>query len=109
VELPDDAAGTKVLTELSAQDQAAPADVRIGTAYANGALTGTLAVPNPATVALGVPTDNTTGTLPTAAVVAADLLNEMNASALPIAQGLRDGMGASAAAIAAVGSINAIP
>jgi hypothetical protein len=94
---------------LFAQDQAAPADVRLGTTFANGALTGTLAVPNPATVALGVPTDDTTGTLPTAAVVAADLLNEMNSSNLPIAQGLRDGMGASAAAIAAVGSINVIP
>jgi len=41
--------------------------------------------------------------------LASDLLTEMNASALPIAEGLRDGMGASAAAIAAVGSIQAIP
>jgi len=41
--------------------------------------------------------------------LASDLLTEMNASNLPIAQGLRDGMGASAAAIAAVGSIQAIP
>jgi hypothetical protein len=41
--------------------------------------------------------------------LASDLLTEMNASNLAIAQGLRDGMGASAAAIAAVGSINVIP
>jgi hypothetical protein len=41
--------------------------------------------------------------------LASDLLNEMNASNLPIAEGLRDGMGASAAAIAAVGSIQVIP
>jgi hypothetical protein len=41
--------------------------------------------------------------------LASDLLTEMNASNLPIAEGLRDGMGASAAAIAAVGSIQAIP
>jgi len=41
--------------------------------------------------------------------LASDLLTELNASNLPIAEGLRDGMGASAAAIAAVGSIQAIP
>ena len=41
--------------------------------------------------------------------LASNLLTEMNASNLAIAQGLRDGMGASAAAIAAVGSINVIP
>lgn len=38
-------------------------NVRAGTVYANGLLTGTLAVPNPAYVALGVSTDNTVGTL----------------------------------------------
>lgn len=43
------------------------------------------------------------------AQLASDLLTEMNTSNLTIAQGLRDGMGASAAAIAAVGSINVIP
>jgi hypothetical protein len=43
------------------------------------------------------------------AQLATDLLTEMNTSNLTIAQGLRDGMGASAAAIAAVGSINVIP
>lgn len=89
--------------------QAATSDVRNGTVYANGALTGTCAVPPAASVALNVPVDNTVGSLATAAVVAADLLNEMNTSSLTIAQGLRDGMGASAAAIAAVGSIQAIP
>jgi len=41
--------------------------------------------------------------------LASDLLTELNASNLPIAEGLRDGMGASAAAIAAVGSIQVIP
>lgn len=43
------------------------------------------------------------------AQLATDLLTEMNTSNLTIAQGLRDGMGASAAAIAAVGSIQVIP
>ena len=42
--------------------QAAPADVRSGTVYADGNLTGTCAVPAAGSVALGVPVDNTTGT-----------------------------------------------
>ncbi len=42
--------------------QAAPADVRSGTVYADGALTGVLAVPAAGSVALGVPVDATTGT-----------------------------------------------
>jgi hypothetical protein len=39
-----------------------PADVRDGTSYAGGALTGTLAVPPAISVAAGVPVDNTVGT-----------------------------------------------
>lgn len=42
--------------------QAAVADVRSGTVYASGNLTGTLAVPDAGSVALGVPVDATTGT-----------------------------------------------
>jgi hypothetical protein len=42
--------------------QAAIADVRSGTVYALGNLTGTCAVPAAGSVALGVPVDNTTGT-----------------------------------------------
>lgn len=42
--------------------QANPADVRFGTVYASGALTGTCYVPAAASVAFGVPVDNTTGT-----------------------------------------------
>jgi hypothetical protein len=69
------------------------ADIRAGvTAGPNGEITGTL---QPVVI-------NT-------AQLATDLLTEMNTSNLTIAQGLRDGMGASAAAIAAVGSINVIP
>jgi len=37
-------------------------DVRNGTTYASGALTGTLKVPSASSVAVGVPVDNTTGT-----------------------------------------------
>lgn len=42
--------------------QAAPADVRYGTVYAGGNLTGTCRVPTAAQVANGIPVDNTTGT-----------------------------------------------
>jgi hypothetical protein len=37
-------------------------DVRNGTTYASGALTGTLKVPPSSSVAVGVPVDNTVGT-----------------------------------------------
>jgi len=39
-----------------------PSDVRDGTSYASGALTGTLKVPTASSVAVGVPVDNTVGT-----------------------------------------------
>jgi hypothetical protein len=42
--------------------QAAPADVRSGTVYADGALTGTCVIPAAASVAFGVAVDATTGT-----------------------------------------------
>jgi hypothetical protein len=42
--------------------QAAITDVRFGTVYASGLLTGTCAVPAAGSVALGVPVDATTGT-----------------------------------------------
>lgn len=42
-------------------DQPSAANVRSGVSYAGGALTGTMAVPSTASVALGVPVDNTTG------------------------------------------------
>lgn len=43
-------------------DTPAPANVRQGIVYALGSQTGTLIVPNPANVALGIGTDNTVGT-----------------------------------------------
>lgn len=46
--------------EVSA-DYPVAANVRAGTVYNFGALTGTLAVPSPAAVMAGVPTDNTVG------------------------------------------------
>jgi hypothetical protein len=49
-------------TADNALTQAAPADVRSGTVYADGNLTGTCAVPAAGSVAFGVPVDATTGT-----------------------------------------------
>jgi hypothetical protein len=58
--------GTSTFVDMFTADnsltQAAPADVRAGTVYADGNLTGTLAVPAAGSVALGVPVDATTGT-----------------------------------------------
>ena len=42
--------------------QAAITDVRFGTVYASGALTGSAYIPTASSVAFGVPVDNTTGT-----------------------------------------------
>ena len=48
--------------DYSGFGQASIADVRLGTTYAAGALTGTAAIPAAGSVALGVPVDATTGT-----------------------------------------------
>jgi hypothetical protein len=59
-----DGTGTYVdmFTADNGLTQAAPADVRSGTVYADGNLTGTCAVPAAASVGFGVPVDATTGT-----------------------------------------------
>ncbi len=58
--------------------QAAVADVRSGTVYASGNLTGTCAVPAAGSVALGVPVDATTGTaVLTAAAIRTELAVEL--------------------------------
>lgn len=51
-------------------NQAAITDVRFGTVYASGALTGVAYIPSASSVAFGVPVDNTTGT---ATLTAADV------------------------------------
>ena len=58
-----DTAGAKTLIDAT-QNAAMPAasNVRSGLSYAGGAATGTLAVPLPSQVAVGVATDNTIGT-----------------------------------------------
>lgn len=54
-------AGTEITLSTAGDNQAATSDVRSGTVYGGG--TGTLAVPDPAYVSLGVPIDDTVGTL----------------------------------------------
>lgn len=61
----EDAGSTGDVRELVTLDdtgQASEADVRDGVTYAGGARTGTLAVPPPSAVGVGVPTDDTVGT-----------------------------------------------
>jgi hypothetical protein len=64
-----------IITLGEATDYPAPANVRAGTAYNFGTLTGTLAVPPAGSVAKGVPVDNATGTaeLNATALLGADL------------------------------------
>jgi hypothetical protein len=51
----------QTLVDPSTTDIPVIGDVRDGVSYASGSLTGTLKVPSPLNVALGVPTDNTVG------------------------------------------------
>jgi len=74
--------GTTTFSDFYTADnnlgQAAPSDVRAGTVYANGNLTGTCAVPAAGSVALGVPVDATTGTaVLTAAAIRTELTPEL--------------------------------
>jgi hypothetical protein len=64
----------------------ATSDVRNLTTYANGTLTGTLAVPSPSNVASGVPTDNTVGT---AALTPADFWDYLTSGATAGSMGER--------------------
>jgi len=55
--------GTKTLVDATASaGMPAITDVRFGTSYASGALTGVAYIPSASSVAFGVPVDNTTGT-----------------------------------------------
>ena len=62
--------GSKTLVDATQGQMPAITDVRFGTSYASGALTGVAYIPAAASVAFGVPTDNTTGT---ATLTAADV------------------------------------
>jgi hypothetical protein len=55
------APATRLVSPDTVVDAPIPANVRNGVTYALGSLTGTLQVPNSASVAYGVPVDNTTG------------------------------------------------
>ena len=66
----------------------ATTNVRFGTTYGPGlGNTGALVVPSPATVLLGVPTDNTTGTL---LMTPSDFITELNTSTIPVAVRLQN-------------------
>lgn len=86
----DNAASTKTLysTDTAMFGYPAEGDTRDGVTYgqANEFL-GTLKVPAPATVLLGVPTDATTGTL---LMTPADVINELNTSMVDVAVRLRN-------------------
>lgn len=69
---------SQVLVEAGASgDFPITENVRSGISYASGSLTGTLAVPLPANVRKGVPTDNTVGT---ADLTAADFWNTLTST-----------------------------
>ena len=57
-----DSVGSKTLVDATGGEMPAITDVRFGTSYASGALTGSAYIPSAASVGFGVPVDNTTGT-----------------------------------------------
>ena len=57
-----DSGAAKILVDATQGQMPAATDVRSGVSYASGALTGSAFIPSPATVATGVPVDNTVGT-----------------------------------------------
>jgi hypothetical protein len=65
-----DSVGSKTLVDATGGQMPAITDVRFGTAYASGALTGSAYIPAAGSVAFGVPVDATTGT---ATLTAADV------------------------------------
>jgi hypothetical protein len=73
-----DSGAAKTLVDATQGQMPAISNVRVGVSYASGALTGTCAVPSPATVATGVPVDNTFGT---AALSASDVATAVWAAA----------------------------
>jgi hypothetical protein len=65
-----DTVGSKTLVDATQGQMPAITDVRFGTSYASGALTGVAYIPSAGSVAFGVPVDATTGT---ATLTAADV------------------------------------
>jgi hypothetical protein len=57
-----DTAGAKTLVDATQGQMPAATDVRFGTSYASGALTGSAYIPSAGSVAAGTPVDNTVGT-----------------------------------------------
>lgn len=78
---------TLTLTDPSATNPPAEADVRDGIIYGGGAYEGTLVVPIPANVRLGVSTDNTVGT---GIITGVDFFNYINGSSEDLAVRLKN-------------------
>lgn len=78
---------TLTLTDPSATNPPAEADVRDGVIYGGGAYEGTLVVPLPSRVSLGVATDNTVGT---GIVTGTDFFNLIATDSDPVAVRLRN-------------------
>jgi hypothetical protein len=78
---------TLTLTDPTVSNPPAESDVRDGVAYSGGAFEGTLVVPNPSNVRLGIATDNTVGT---GIVTGTDFFNLIATSTDPIAERLRN-------------------
>lgn len=73
-----DTAGSKTLVDATQGQMPAATDVRNGVSYASGALTGTCAVPDAGSVALGVPVDAGFGTaVLTPSAIRAELATEL--------------------------------
>jgi hypothetical protein len=72
-------------------DAPVASDVRKDVVYADGVLTGTLAVPDPSNVRKDIPTDNTVGTAElTGEDIAEGILNAIQSSENPVAERLRN-------------------
>lgn len=81
------APATRLVSPGTAVDSPSPANVRNGVTYAFGTLTGTAYIPNSASVAYGVPVDNTTGV---ALLTGDSWIAAISSSNDPFAQRLRN-------------------
>jgi hypothetical protein len=75
------------LTDPTVSNPPIEADVRSGVIYSGGAFEGTLVVPTPSNVRLGIPTDNTVGT---GIITGTDFFNLIATDSDPVAVRLRN-------------------
>jgi len=79
--------GSLTLSDPAQTNPPSEENVRLGTVYGGGAYVGSLIVPNPSNVRLGIPTDNTVGT---GIVTGEDFFNTIRISSDPLAERLRN-------------------